>query len=149
MAKNLSKTGIKTTLISDSSIYSIMPHISKVLIGTRAVMANGGLITYNGVYNLCLAAQNYNIPVVVVSGTFKLTPLYPFDHETFNEQLSPDTIYNSKYDGNFSNITFNSPAYDYVPPEFINIFVMDNGSYHPSYLYRLFNEYYSQSDYSL
>lgn len=149
MANKLSKSGIKTTVISDASIYSVMPKISKVLIGTRAVMANGSLISYNGVYNLCLAAQAYSTPVVVVCGTFKLTPMYPFDHETFNEQLSPDTIYHSNYKGDLSNINFNSPAYDYVPPEFINIFVTDKGDYHPTYIYRLFNDYYSQQDFYL
>lgn len=149
MANKLFKSGIKTTLISDSSIFSIMPRISKVLIGTRSVMANGGLISYNGVYNICLAAQTFSIPVIVLSGSFKLTPMYPFDHETFNEQLSPDTIYNCKYDGDLSNITFNSPAYDYVPPEFISMFVTDKGDFHPSYMYRLFNEFYSQQDFYL
>lgn len=143
MAEKLSKSKIKTTLINDSAIFSIMPKISKVIIGTRSVMANGGLISYNGVYNICLAAQNYSIPVIVVSGIFKLTPMYPFDHETFNEQLSPDTIFNSKFKNNLSNITFNSPAYDYVPSELISIFVTDEGSYHPSFMYRLFNELYS------
>jgi translation initiation factor eIF-2B subunit beta len=149
MANKLFKSGIKTTLISDSSIFSIMPKISKVLIGTRSVMANGGLISYNGVYNICLAAQTFSIPVIVISGCFKLTPMYPFDHETFNEQLSPDTIYNCKYNGDLSNITFNSPAYDYVPPEFISMFITDKGDFHPSYMYRLFNEFYSQQDFYL
>ena len=149
MANKLFKSGIKTTLISDSSIFSIMPRISKVLIGTRSVMANGGLISYNGVYNICLAAQTFSIPVIVISGCFKLTPMYPFDHETFNEQLSPDTIYNCKYDGDLSNITFNSPAYDYVPPEFISMFITDKGDFHPTYMYRLFNEFYSQQDFYL
>lgn len=149
MANKLSNSGINTTVISDASIYSVMPKISKVFIGTRAVMANGSLISYNGVYNLCLAAQAYSVPVVVVCGTFKLTPMYPFDHETFNEQLSPDTIYHSKYNGDLSNINFNSPAYDYVPPEFINIFITDKGDYHPTYIYRLFNDYYSQKDFYL
>lgn len=149
MANSLSKVGIKTTVIDDNSIFAIMPRVNKVIIGTRAVMANGGLISYNGVYNICLAAQTYSIPIVVVAGIFKLTPMYPFDHETFNEQLSPDKIYNCEYEGNIENITFNSPAYDYIPPEFITIFVTNEGSQNPSYIYRLFNENFSQQDYFL
>lgn len=150
MAQGLVKANIKTTLIQDSSIFAIMPRVNKVIIGTRAVMANGGLISYNGVYNICLAAQIHSIPIVVVSGSFKLTPMYPFDHETFNEQLSPDTIYtNNKYKGDLSNVSFNSPAYDYIPPEFITIFITDLGSQNPAYMYRLFNDYFSQQDYFL
>ena len=74
-----------------------MPIVNKVIIGTRAIMANGGLISYNGVYNVCLCAQNYSIPVIVVGGTFKLTPMYPFDHETFNEFLKHDIFKAKKY----------------------------------------------------
>jgi translation initiation factor eIF-2B subunit beta len=128
-----------------------MPKIDKVIIGTRAIMANGGLISYNGVYNVCLCAQTYSIPVIVVGGTFKLTPMYPFSHETFNEYLSPDRIYGNEvdYKGDISNISFNTPFYDYVPPEFITIYITNHGSQNPAYIYRLFAELYSQDDYIL
>lgn len=149
MAKKLVKEGVKTTVIEDCALFSVIPRVNKVIIGTRAVMANGGLISYNGVYNICLAAQTYSIPILVVSGVFKLTPMHPFDHETFNEQLSPDKIYDCKYNGSISNLKFNSPAYDYIPPEFITLFITDAGSQNPSYIYRLFNDYFSQQDYFL
>jgi translation initiation factor eIF-2B subunit beta len=126
-----------------------MPKINKVIIGTRAIMANGGLISYNGVYNVCLCASMFSIPVIVVGGTFKLTPMYPFTHETFNEYVSPDKIYKSDYKEDISNIKFNTPAYDYVPSEFISIYLTNHGSQNPAYIYRLFAELYSQEDYFL
>ena len=42
-----------------------------------------------------------------------------------------------------------NPAYDYVAPELISLFVTDTGGYTPSYVYRLLAEYYSASDYGL
>ncbi len=150
-AKNLIKNGIDTTLIEDTGIYSIMPKITKVIIGTRAIVANGGLISYNGIYNLCLFANMFNIPVIVVGGTFKLTPLYVFGHDTYNEFLSPDVIFgkNVKFNGDIGNIRFNVPGYDYVPPELITIFITNYGSQNPTNIYRLFMELYSQEDYFL
>lgn len=150
-AKNLIEKGIKTTVISDSSVFAMMPKVNRVIIGTRAIMANGGLISYNGVYNVCLCAQMFSIPVIVVGGTFKLTPMYPFGHETFNEFLSPDVIYGKEveYKGDIRNISFNSPAYDYVPPELVTIYITNQGSQNPAYIYRLFSELYSQEDYFL
>jgi translation initiation factor eIF-2B subunit beta len=147
----LAAKGIKTTVISDSAVFAIMPKVNKVIIGTRAIMANGGLISYNGVYNVCLCAQTYSIPVIVVGGTFKLTPMYPFGNETFNEFISPDKIYGSdvEYKGDLGNIKFNTPAYDYVPPECITIYITNHGSQNPAYIYRLFAELYSQEDYFL
>ena len=150
-AKNLIKKGIDTTIIEDTEIYSIIPKITKVIIGTRAIVANGGLISYNGVYNICLFANMFNIPVIVVGGSFKLTPLYIFGHDTYNEFLSPDVIFGKDvyFQGDISNIRFNTPGYDYVPPELITIYVTNYGSQNPANIYRLFMEFYSQEDYFL
>lgn len=149
--KNLISKGIDTTVISDAAVFAIMPKVNKVIIGTRSIMANGGLISYNGVYNVCLCAQMFSIPVIVVGGTFKLTPMYPFGHETFNEFISPDMIYGKdvEYKGDISRIKFYTPAYDYVPPELITIYITNHGSQNPAYIYRLFSELYSQEDYFL
>ena len=150
-AKNLINKGIDATVIDDAAVYAVMPKITKVVIGTRAILANGGLISYNGVYNVCLCANIFNVPVVVVGSSFKLTPLYPFRYESFNEYLSPDVLFGKdiKYTGDISNIKFNTPAFDYVPPELITVYITNNGSQNPFYIYRLFNELYNQEDYYL
>ena len=116
-AKNLIKHGIKTTVISDSSVYSIMSRVNKVIIGTHLIIANGGLISYSGIHNVCVAAQAFSIPVIVVAGTYKLTPNFPFDHQTFNELYSTNTIFYKNFSADLSNLKFFSPAYDYKPPE--------------------------------
>lgn len=150
LAKNLVGSGIETVIISDASVLSVMPKISKVLIGTRAIMANGGLVSYNGVFNVCLAAKTLSVPVVVVGGTFKLSPQYPFDQETFNENVSPSNIIDSNgLKGDYPNITMYDPKYDYVPPSFISIYITNHSIQNPAYIYRLFSEIYSQEDYFL
>jgi translation initiation factor eIF-2B subunit beta len=75
--------------------------------------------------------------------------MYPFGHETFNEYISPDKFYTVKYDEDISNIKFNTPAYDYVPPDLVSIYLTNHGSQNPAYIYRLFSELYSQEDYIL
>jgi translation initiation factor eIF-2B subunit beta len=42
-----------------------------------------------------------------------------------------------------------NPAYDYIPPNLVSLFVTDTGGYTPSYVYRLLSEYYSREDYVL
>lgn len=42
-----------------------------------------------------------------------------------------------------------NPAYDYVPPELVDLFVTDVGGAQPSYIYRLLAENYSREDYDL
>jgi translation initiation factor eIF-2B subunit beta len=76
LAKNLGKEGIKTTLITDSSVYSVMSKVNKVIVGSHAILgifihkkkANGGLLGTVGVHQIALAAKLYSVPFVVVNG---------------------------------------------------------------------------------
>ena len=152
-AENLIKKGIDTTIIEDDDIYDVMNKLTKVkvLIGGRAILVNGGLITYGGTYNICLAANMFSIPVIVAGGSTKLTPMYDFKHELYNEFLSPDLIFgkNVKYEGDISSIQFNNPSFDYVPPNLITMYATDMGIINPIYLYRLFADLYDQEDYEI
>ena len=123
----------------------------KVLIGARAILVNGGLITYGGEYNICLAANVFLIPVIVAGGTTKLTPMHAFKHDLYNEFLSPDLIFgkNVKYEGDISNLQFNNPSLDYVPPNLITMYATNIGIINPIYLYRVLGEIYDQEDYEI
>jgi translation initiation factor eIF-2B subunit beta len=148
MSKALASEGIDTTLITDSSVFALMSRVSKVIIGTRAIMANGGLLTEAGNYGVCLSAQAHCVPVLVTCALYKLSPLYPFDQDTFNEYLSPFTIADKPEFDEVEFINYNVPAFDYIPPELISLYVTDVGGKMNSYLYRLLSEYYSAEDYS-
>ena len=152
-AETLIKKGIDTTIIDDDDIYDIMSRLNnvKVLIGARAILVNGGLITYGGEYNICLAANVFLIPVIVAGGTTKLTPMHAFKHDLYNEFLSPDLIFgkNVKYEGDISNLQFNNPSLDYVPPNLITMYATNIGIINPIYLYRVLGEIYDQEDYEI
>ena len=152
-AENLIKKGIDTTIIEDDDIYDVMNKLTKVkvLIGGRAILVNGGLITYGGAYNICLAANMFSIPVIVAGGSTKLTPMYDFKHELYNEFLSPDLIFgkNVKYEGDISGVQFNNPSFDYVPPNLITMYATNIGIINPIHLYRLFADMYDQEDYEI
>ena len=152
-AEILIKKGIDTTIVDDDDIYDIMNKLTKikVLIGARAFLVNGGLITYGGAYNICLAANMFSIPVIIVGGTTKLTPMHAFKHELYNEFLSPSLIYGNKvkYEGDISGIQFNNPSLDYVPPNLITMYATNIGIINPIYLYRSFADMYNQEDYEI
>lgn len=152
-SESLIKKGIDTTIIDDNDIYDVMSRLTKVkvLIGARAILINGGLFTYGGAYNICLAANMFSIPVIVAGGSTKLTPMYAFKHELYNEFLSPDLIFgkNVKYEGDITKLQFNNPSVDYVPPELITMYATNIGIINPTYFYRLFATMYDQEDYEI
>jgi translation initiation factor eIF-2B subunit beta len=61
-------------------------------LGCHALMANGGLIAGSGTHLIAAAAKYHHIPVVVCTGLFKLSPLQPYDEDSFNLCIRPDPI---------------------------------------------------------
>ena len=112
-------------------------------------MANGGIVNSTGSHMISLAAKAYFKPVIVVSGIFKLTPIYGFDSDTFNDLLSPMSIYVPRDGENQDNIEVCVPSFDYVPPELISLYITDSDPQTPDYIYRLLADMYSHEDYNL
>ena len=151
-AKLLAEKNINCTVIPDSAVFAMMKNVTKVIINTHAVLANGGLIAYTGAHNILLAAKYHSVPCIVLTGLHKLSPLYAFDDDTFNQQNPPGQVLpfdQSMHEYSNQSCTIENPAYDYVPPELITLFITNNGDHSPFYIYRLLSEYFDNTDYSL
>lgn len=156
LAKELATRGLQTTVITDSAVFAMISRVNMVIVGSHAVMANGGVIAPVGLNMVALAAQRHAIPFVVLAGIHKLCPLYPHKPEVLlNELKSPSELLDF---GEFSDcLDFGSgtgspllhvvnPAFDYVPPNLVSLFITDIGGHNPSYMHQLMAEYYSVDD---
>ena len=149
MVKTLSAAGIETLLIPDAAVYALMARVNKVIIGCHAVTANGGLIAMAGSEVVAAAARHYSIPVCVVTGMYKLSPVYPENHDSFNLFGPPDVVLPFDQSNLIDRVNVINPCFDYVPPNHVNLFVTNVGGHPPSYIYRLLGELYDQDDYKL
>ncbi len=78
-----------------------------------------------------------------VTGLFKLCPVFPHDKDPFNILLSPSAVANHTGEENLEIV---NPAYDYIPPELVDLYITNIGGHQPSYIYRLVGEYYHTPD---
>jgi translation initiation factor eIF-2B subunit beta len=149
LAKALADAGINTVLIPDASTFAIMARVNKVLLPAHAVLANGGLIACSGCNVVALAAHHHNVPVVCVTGMFKLCPMYPHEgQDTLNDLISPSVVvdYSDMRDELLADVEFVAPLHDYVQPEHVSVYVTNMGTFQPSFIYRLLAEYYHSDD---
>uniref|UniRef100_A0A6B2L8X3 Translation initiation factor eIF2B subunit beta n=1 Tax=Arcella intermedia TaxID=1963864 RepID=A0A6B2L8X3_9EUKA len=145
MAKILAEEGIETTLIPDSAIYAMMARVNKVIVGTHSVMANGGLLALAGTNLLAQAAHYHSVPVMICTALYKLCPIYPADHDL--ELRSPSEIIPfEEVAGPMADVTVINPAWDYVPPELVSLYITNSGGHNPTYIYRLLSEFYHPDD---
>lgn len=148
MALSLASAGIETCLIPDSAAFAIMSRVNKVIVGTHGVMANGGLISVAGTHMIATAAHHFNVPFVVCTGLYKLSPLYAHDQDSYNELKAPAEVLPFSTAQRF-NVAVKNPAWDYTPPELVSLYITNGGAYSPTYIYRLLAEYYHPEDMDL
>jgi len=149
MAKSLASAGIDTTVINDAAIFAMMARVNKVLLPAHAVLANGGLIASSGSHLVSLAAKKNSVPVVAVTGLFKLCPIFPHDgQDTLNDLVSPSSVVNFNDADFLTEVEVVNPVHDYIPPRLVNCYVTNAGCFQPSYIYRLLSEYYHMDDWN-
>jgi len=141
---------VDTTLISDAAIFALMSRVNKVIIGTHAVMANGGLLAQAGTHLIAQAAKYYKVPVIVCCGLYKLSPRFPSNLDDLQELQSPSQVL--KFEnivGSMESVTVENPTWDYIPPDLVDLYLTTSGGYNPTYLYRLLAELYHPKDQNL
>ncbi|KAK9321497.1 hypothetical protein V1517DRAFT_326288 [Lipomyces orientalis] len=145
-ALKLAGAGIETTVITDAMVYSIMGRVGKVILGTNAVLANGGLLASAGAAMICQCANVHRTPVVVCTGLYKLSPMYPFDIESLIEVGDTGKVLEFEDGSLVDKVNVVNPLYDYVPPESVDLCITNMGGYSPSFMYRLVLDHYRQED---
>lgn len=148
MASNLAKSNVQTTVIPFSAVFAMMSRVNKVIIGTHAVLANGGLRAYSGVHTVALAAKHYSVPVMVLAHMYKLSPVHVgyYQQDEFNMCSSPASVLPSSLGALTNTTDVYNPVFDYVPPELVTLFISHYGGNAPSYVYRMLQELYHPDD---
>ncbi len=143
--KPLTAAGITVVVIPDAAIFAVMSRVNKVIIGTHAVLANGALMAAAGTNVVAKAAKVHQTPVIVLSGTYKLSPKHPYDPDSFLEFGDSSKIFPDRDE----KVEVENPVFDFVPPDLIDLYITNLGGHAPSYLYRIIKDQYRDEDVEL
>lgn len=147
--KTLTSMGITVIVIPDSAVFAMMSRVNKVILAPHTVLANGGLIAAAGALTIAQAAKMHQTPVVVVSGVYKLSPVYPFDMEELVEYGDPGKVIGFDEGDVVENVEVVNPIYDYVGADLVDLYITNLGGHAPSYLYRIVADHYRVEDINL
>lgn len=147
--KALTSLGIKVILIPDTAVFALMSRINKVILAPHTVLANGSLIAAAGASVIAQAAKEHHVPVVVLSGVYKLSPVYPFDSAELLEQGDPGKVVGFNEGQFIEGVDVVNPLYDHVGAESVDLYVTNLGGCAPSYLYRIVGDHYDMEDVEL
>ena len=113
LAETLDKSGIKTTLISDSQMGVFMQGMNLVLIGADRIYDNG-FVNKAGTLALCLTAKYFNIPVYLAADTSKIL----LESERIIKLVSHNKV--EVYGGNRKKLSVENVYYEKIPIELIH-----------------------------
>ncbi len=105
-------------------------------------------MAHSGAFLIAMAAKAHHVPLVVLSGLYKFTPLYPSeDQDTFADMGPPEQVLSfDEADSDVSDVTVKNPLYDYVPPSHVSLFISNQGGIMPPYIYQILAEFYHPED---
>ena len=146
--KPLTSMGITVILIPDTAVFALMSRINKVILAPHTVLANGSLIAAAGASTICLAAQHHRVPVVVLSGVYKLSPVYPFDTQELIGYGDPSKVVAFE-DDFLDKVAVTNPVYDWVDANLVDLYITNLGGCAPSFLYRIVADHYAVEDIDL
>ncbi|KAK5171369.1 GCD complex subunit gcd7 [Saxophila tyrrhenica] len=147
--KPLTALGITVIMIPDTAVFALMSRINKVILAPHTVLANGSLLAAAGASTIALAAQAHRVPVVVLSGVYKLSPVYPFDTQELIEYGDPGKVVPFEEGEFMDKVDVVNPVYDWVDAELVSLYVTNLGGCAPSFLYRIVADHYRMEDVDL
>ncbi|EPS42998.1 hypothetical protein H072_3022 [Dactylellina haptotyla CBS 200.50] len=145
----LTSMGVETILIPDSVVPAIISRVNKVIMGSHVILRNGSCITNAGAKTVARCALQHSIPVVVVSGVYKLSPLYPFDPDSMLETGDSSAVVGWEDGDMVGGTEIFNPLMDFVPDNLVDHYITNVGGYTPQNLYKLVEEQYGSATDSL
>jgi methylthioribose-1-phosphate isomerase len=130
----LKKNGIVPTLICDSAVASIMPHIDIVIVGGDRIALNGDTANKIGTKTIAVVAKEYDVPFVVVAPISSIDPKISTGDEIPIEYRNPEEITNIKgFRIATKGIDVLNPSFDVTPAKYITSIITERGVLTPPY----------------
>lgn len=125
---------------------AVAPRVHTTLVSAHAVLANGGILSGAGAALVVAAAA---VTICVTGMEDALCPHYPHEGQDTLQELLGSSSHTASTNESSSAVVDVQPRYDYIPPEHIDVFVTNVGSFPPSFIYRLLAENYHSDDWKL
>jgi translation initiation factor eIF-2B subunit beta len=144
--KKLSSAGVTVINIMNNGLMAYMSRIDKVIIGAKAIVANGGVVSDSGAAAIARAAKEQGNAVIVLGGIYKLSPENPFDESALIQWGDPSN-YVSFADGPLvSGVEVRTAMTELIPPELIDTYITNLGTHSCDHLSSLIADHYKLQD---
>ncbi|KAK3186868.1 GCD complex subunit gcd7 [Lecanicillium sp. MT-2017a] len=144
--KKLAASGITVINIMNSGLTAYMSRVDKVILGAKAIVANGGVVAVAGSAAIARAAKEHGNAVMVLAGVYKLSPENPFADDSLIEWGSSASFVNFADGAMVNNVDIRSALTEMVPAKFIDTYITNLGTHSRDHLSSLIADHYKDED---
>ncbi|KAJ4160048.1 uncharacterized protein LMH87_007980 [Akanthomyces muscarius] len=144
--KKLTAAGITVINIHNSGLTAYMSRVDKVILGAKAIVANGSVMATAGSAAIARAAKEHGTAVIVLSGVYKLSPANPFAEDSLIEWGDSSSFVNFSNGTMVNNVEIRSALTEMVPSTFINTYITNLGTHSRDYLSSIIADHYKHQD---
>lgn len=130
---DLSKAGVDVTLIIDSAVRTVMPHVDRVFVGADTITSSGSLINKIGTSQVAMAASEARAEFNVCGETYKFSPKTMFgDTVTIEERDIGEIVRPGEVP---EGVRVFNPVFDTTPAKYIDNIITELGIMSPGAVY--------------
>ncbi|KAI0206908.1 initiation factor 2 subunit family protein [Astrocystis sublimbata] len=144
--KSMASYGSSIITVLNAGLNAYMPRVNKVILGARAITAQGGVVVDSGAATIARAARERRREVIVLGGVYKLSPesrLMPESQVAWSE---PSRHVNFANGPILSNVKVKSAISEFLPAAYVDTYVTNLGALAQDNLHALIADHYKEED---
>ncbi|ATY66607.1 translation regulator GCD7 [Cordyceps militaris] len=146
LRKKLAAAGTTVINIHNSGLTAYMSRVDKVILGAKAIVANGSVMATAGSAAIARAAKEHGTAVIVLGGVYKLSPANPFAEDSLIEWGDSSSFVNFSNGTMVNHVEIRSALTELVPSAFIDTYITNLGTHSRDYLSSIIADHYKHQD---
>ncbi|KAI0402231.1 initiation factor 2 subunit family protein [Xylaria palmicola] len=144
--KSMASNGSSVITVLNAGLMAYMSRVDKVILGARAITAQGGVIVDSGAAAIARAARERRRTVIVLGGVYKLSPESKLLSESQVEWGNPSKYVNFADGSIVSNAKVTGAISEFLPADQVDTYITNLGAHAQDNLHTIIADHYKEED---
>ncbi|KAI8633947.1 initiation factor 2 subunit family protein [Xylariaceae sp. FL1651] len=144
--KTIASSGSSVITVMNAGLMAYMSRVNKVILGARAITAQGGVIVDAGAAAIARAARERQRTVIILGGVYKLSPESKLLPESLIEWGDPSKYVNFADGSMVSHVRVKNAVSEFLPADQVDTYVTNLGAHVQDNLHTIIADHYKEED---
>ncbi|KAI3322534.1 initiation factor 2 subunit family protein [Xylariaceae sp. AK1471] len=146
LLKSMASNGSSVITILNAGLMAYMSRVDKVILGARAITAQGGVIVDSGAAAIARAAQERRRTVIILGGVYKLSSESKLLPESQIGWGDPSKYVNFADGPMVSHVRVKNAESEFLPADQVDTYITNLGAHAQDNLHTIITDHYKEED---